>query len=90
MYKKLIEQEGLNLPKSQRLSERNKDILYFFIGDEAFALTTSLMKVFPGNHQKGTRERVYNYRFCRARRVVENAFGISSAVFRVLRKPILL
>lgn len=51
LYQKL-QREGLNLPKPQQLPERNKDIPYFFIGDEAFALTTSLMKVFPGNHEK--------------------------------------
>jgi hypothetical protein len=33
---------------------------------------------------------VFNYRVCRARRVVENIFGISSSSFRVLRKPLLL
>jgi len=48
------------------------------------------LKPFPGMHSKGSLKRVYNYRLCRARRVVENVFGISSAVFPVFRKPLLL
>ena len=48
------------------------------------------MKPYPGTHRKESQERTYNYRHCRARRVVENAFGILSVVFRVLRKPMLL
>ena len=48
------------------------------------------MKVYPGQHPKGKKERIFNYRICRAPRVVENVFGIASSVFRVLRKPMLL
>ena len=33
---------------------------------------------------------MFNYRLSRTRRVVENAFGVLSSVFRVLRKPLLL
>ncbi|KYN07641.1 Putative nuclease HARBI1, partial [Cyphomyrmex costatus] len=69
--------------------ERVREIPYFFIGDEAFALNPYLMKVFPGIHSKNSKERIYNYRLCRTRRVVENAFGILTAKFRVLRKVIL-
>jgi len=34
-------------------------------------------------HPKGNTKINFNYRLCRARRVLENVFGISSSVFRV-------
>lgn len=48
------------------------------------------MKPYPGENIPGSNERIFNYRLSRARRVVENVFGIVSAVFRVLRKPLLV
>ncbi|CAB3256923.1 unnamed protein product [Arctia plantaginis] len=65
-------------------------IRYFVLGDKAFMLTKYTMKPFEGNPEAGSKERVFNYRLSRARRVVEDTFGILSSGYRVLRKPILL
>jgi len=39
---------------------------------------------------KGSKERIFNYRICRARGGVENIFGLVSSVSRMLRKRMLL
>ena len=80
----------MSLPEMAPLPGRRTQVPYVLLADEAFALHNNVMKPYTGNHKKGTIERIYNYRHCRARRVVENAFGILSVVFRVLRKPMLL
>lgn len=87
---KKLDDKVLNLPEPAPLSTMRTPTPYFLLADEAFPLSETIMKVYPGMHKKGTKERIFNYRLCRSRRVVENAFGILSAVFRVLRKPMLL
>jgi len=89
LYKKL-ETKTSCLPQPVPLNGREKSVPYFFIGDAAFPLSENLMKVYPGQHPKGSKERIFNYRICRARRVVENIFGLASSVFRVLCKRMLL
>lgn len=81
---------SLEKPLPTPLPGRQKSIPYFMIADEAFPLGENIMKVYSGLYPKGSFKRNFNYRLCRARRVVENVFGILSAVFRVLRKPMLL
>jgi hypothetical protein len=86
---KRMTRNSLNLPQPAPLNGR-RALPFFFIGDEAFPMSEHLMKVYPGYHPKGSKERIFNYRLSRARRVVENVFGIASSTFRVLRKPLLL
>ena len=58
-----------------------------FVGDEAFALRPDFLKPFPQKELNADR-RTFNYRLSRARRVVENAFGILSARFRIFHSTI--
>lgn len=85
-----LENGSLNLPSEEPLPMREKPVPYVIVGDYAFPLKDYLMVPYSGNHDRGTPERIFNYRLSRARRIIENVFGIMSAVFRVLRKPILL
>lgn len=89
LYKNM-EKKKLNLPMPSTLPNLTIEVPYVFVGDQAFALSENIMKPYSGIHPKGSSERIFNYRLSRARRVSENAFGILSAVFRVLRKPLLL
>lgn len=60
---------------------------FVFIGDEAFALHTHLLRPYPGRNLTDVR-RVFNYRLSRARRMVECAFGVLANKWRVLHTPI--
>ena len=78
-----IEDGRLNLPPADPLIGDNKDIPYFFVGDDAFGIAKWLMKPYPMRRLTPT-ERIYNYRFSRARRIVENGFGILANRWRCL------
>ncbi|KAB0803707.1 hypothetical protein PPYR_00677 [Photinus pyralis] len=83
-YKKLIDGK-LNLPNCRRVG--NRDLKYVFVGDEAFALKSNFMKPF-NVRELSTEKRIYNYRLSRARRVVENVFGILASRFRIFHTAI--
>nr|CAI5858375.1 unnamed protein product [Callosobruchus analis] len=57
------------------------------VGDAAFPLKSYLLKPYPGS-QLSTSEKIFNYRLSRARRIVENAFGILVSRFRVFENAI--
>ena len=61
---------------------------YFFIGDDAFALSTRLMKPIAkvGAVINFLFDMVFNYRCSRPRNTVENGFGIMSTRFRIFRR----
>lgn len=87
---KSIETCTLNLPPDVSLPGRTVQSPYVFVGDDAFPLLRNILKAYPGIQEKGSANRIFNYRLSRARRTSENVFGILSSVFRVFRKPLLL
>ena len=70
-------------PDADPLPHDHRDVPYFLVGDDAFSLETYMMK--PYGHKNLSRdERIFNYRLSRARRVVENTFGILANRFQVM------
>ncbi|CAM4537269.1 unnamed protein product [Leuciscus chuanchicus] len=56
-----------------------------FVGDKAFPLRRHLMRPYPGRNLC-RRRRMFNYRMSRARMVVEQAFGVLAARFRIYHR----
>ena len=77
-----------NLPAPEKLNGCPLDSTPFFlVGDDIFPLCDWLMKPFSGN-DLWLEELVFNYRLSRARRIIENCFGILVARWRIFHGPI--
>lgn len=62
---------------------------YVFLGDEAFPILENLLKPYPRNQSLHDKSKaIFNYRLSRARRIVENAFGLLTQNFRIFLTPI--
>ena len=77
----------VGFPEDAELPNANYRVPFHIVADDAFALSTWLMKPYAHLSQVHT-ERVYSYRLSRARRVVENAFGILQMRWRVFSTTI--
>ena len=73
--KKKIENKELNIPDE-----------FVVIGNSAFPLKSYLIRPYP-RKRANKENQIYNYRLCRARRTVENAFGVLVSRFRIFEKP---
>ena len=80
--KKKMDNGTIGFPDPEELQGTGFLCNYHLIGDDAFPLRQDIMKPFPFR-QLNHEQHVFNYRLSRARRVVENAFGILANRFRV-------
>ena len=82
----------LNLPVPEPLREEDPiDVPYYFVADDAFAMTENLLKPHGVGPDPFDREkRLFNCRLSRTRRVVENVFGILACRCGVFKRPMML
>nr|XP_054757882.1 uncharacterized protein LOC129263998 [Lytechinus pictus] len=78
-----LENGTLGLPDPEPLPDDDRGTPYFLIGDDAFPLRTWMQKPYS-NREQTDQKRIFNYRLSRARRVVENSFGVLAHRWRCL------
>ena len=79
--KKFANQQ-LGIPPPNYLPGSTICIPHYFAADDAFPIKVGLIKPYPGRFLPPDNQ-IFNYRLCRARRVIENAFGILAVRWQV-------
>ena len=73
----------MNIPPPRHLVDGCSfdPLLYYLVGNEISPPKTWLMRPYPG--QLSEEKRIFHYRLPRARRVIENTFGILAATWGI-------
>lgn len=84
-----IRYQKFEIPNHKVLPNSNILAPHVFLGDEAFPLLTNLLKPYRRSDAALNKSKaIFNYRLSRARRLVENSFGILSNRFRIFNTEI--
>lgn len=79
----------LGIPENKELRGTSYLAPHVIVGDWAFPVKTYLMRPYPGSQSKGGNGKsIFNYRLSRARRVVENRFGILRQKFQIYQRTL--
>ncbi|XP_069596094.1 uncharacterized protein [Ranitomeya imitator] len=84
-----ILRDGGTLPAPRPLPGSTHPVPFVMVSDEAFPLTTTLLRPYP-RRGLDARRRIFNYRLSRARRYVECTFGIMTSQWRIFHTAIQL
>ena len=79
-----LKDQTLDLPGDSSLPHQDppSPMPHVIVGDPAFPLNTYLMKPYPGK-ELSDEKLIFNHRLSRARRMVENAFGLLTQSWRI-------
>lgn len=84
-----IDAGEIDFPPPKEIPNSDVNLPYIFVGDEAFPLGIHMMRPYGRAYRLyGDRERIFNYRLSRARRTIENTFGIMVSRWRILRRDL--
>ena len=82
-----LESNTLGIPDAEHFEGIQDPLPYFLVGDDIFGLKTWMQRPFPGRNILEN-QRIFNYRLSRARRVIENTFGILTARWGIFNHAI--
>ncbi|XP_071574589.1 uncharacterized protein [Temnothorax nylanderi] len=84
-----FERNQMNLPEPRPIEASGPALPFVLVADEAFALTRYMMRPYPRSGHLNRQRKIFNYRLSRARRMIESAFGILVAKWRIYRRSII-
>lgn len=83
-----LQNNQLNIPSEENIRNTSSVLPYVFVADDAFPLRVDMLKPFRQAHLTSPERKIFNYRTSRARRIVENVFGILASRFRIFHTQI--
>jgi len=80
----MLEPNTLNIPNSKPPPNIEEPLPFVIVGNKAFPLKKYLLQPYPWvSARNDESKQIYKYRLTRARRLVENAFGVLTQKFRL-------